>query len=152
MICQACDKELPEDQFPYRTDTKKRRPYCGECARDAQRSRYIHHRKSQPFKHKAARIKSRASSLGVPCDLDQEYLEGIWTGICPVYGFPINISGGRGVFDTAELDRFNPELGYIKGNVRFLSRKANSHKNNMTLEEVKQLLVWMEKEHARKSD
>lgn len=51
---------------------------------------------------------------------------------------------------AAELDRFTPELGYVKGNVAFLSRRANRLKNNTTTHELRQLLNWMERYETAK--
>lgn len=144
MICQSCGVEKQRDQFPVRNDRSGRlRPYCKDCAKNAQRARYAYHRKANPFKHKATRVKNRASSLGVPYDLDEEYLESIWTGTCPVLKTPISISGDRSDEYTAELDRFDPSKGYTKGNVVFLSRKANRIKNNSDVEILENLLKWM---------
>ena len=147
MQCRGCEIDKPEESFPLRKEypSWRRRPYCYECSANIERMRYESHKRTKPFKHKASRAKSRASGLKVPFDLDEDYLESIWTGVCPVYGVKIEIHGKRGNPDTAELDRIIPKLGYVKGNVRFLSRKANAHKNNMTLEEVKLLAKWMEK-------
>lgn len=45
----------------------------------------------------------------------------------------------------------DPARGYIKGNVAFLSRRANRLKNNTTISELKQLLDWMEKHENAKN-
>lgn len=151
MKCRGCQLDLPEEKFPLRKDYPKyrRRPYCYDCANDILRARYESHKRTKPFLHKASRTRSRASSLKVPYDLDADYLEGIWTGFCPVYGMKISLHGKRGEPDTAELDRIIPDKGYTKGNVRFLSRKANSHKNNMTLDEIEKLHKWMKEEYDK---
>jgi hypothetical protein len=76
--------------------------------------------------------------------LDAEYLESIWTGLCPVLQVPIYLhERDRSDEFTAELDRFVPNKGYTKGNVHFLSRKANRLKNNVTTKELEQLINWM---------
>ena len=88
--------------------------------------------------------------MRVPFDLTAEYLASIWTGVCPVFGVAIYLGTDRADERAAELDRFTPELGYVEGNVAFLSRRANRLKNNTTTLELKQLLKWMEDyEHAR---
>ena len=122
------------------------RPYCKQCARDGQRARYVAHKRNSPFKAKATRARSRSQFLRVPFDLTPEYLESIWTGVCPVLGIPISITEkDRSDEFAAELDRFVPALGYVQGNVTFLSRRANRLKNNVTTKELKQLIEWMEK-------
>lgn len=103
------------------------------------------HREQSPFKHRATRAKSRASNLKVPYNLTPEYLESIWTGICPVLQVPISLLEQRNNEFAAELDRFIPEKGYVQGNVHFLSRRANRLKNNVSTKELQQLIDWMKK-------
>ena len=144
--CGCCQRVLPISAFPVRNDRSGRlRPYCKDCARDSQRARYANHKRQSPFKLKTSRAKARAQSLGVPFDLTAEYLESLWTGVCPVFGIEISITEkDRSDEFAAELDRFVPALGYVKGNVMFLSRRANRLKNNVTTNELKQLIKWME--------
>ena len=90
------------------------------------------------------RARSRAQNLRVPFDLTAEYIESIWTGVCPVFGIAISLTEkDRSDEYAAELDRFIPSLGYVIGNVTFLSRRANRLKNDTTAKELAQLLDWM---------
>jgi hypothetical protein len=115
-----------------------------ERKNEAQRIRYERHKQESPFKHKCTRARARASNLKVPFDLTPEYLESIWTGICPVLGAPISFTQKDRTDEfAAELDRFVPELGYTQGNVTFLSRKANRLKNSASVPELERLLEWM---------
>ena len=145
--CRYCLVDKPQDAFPFRNDRSQRyRPYCTLCANDITRARYNVHKKTQPFKLKATRAKSRSQYLNVPYDLDAEYLESIWTGKCPVLGVDIYLHEvDRSDEYAAELDRFIPSLGYVKGNVHFMSRRMNRLKNNVSTKELKQLITWMEK-------
>lgn len=111
--------------------------------RNQQRINYQHYKKTSPFKHKARRARCRARDLQVPFDLDADYLESIWTGICPVLQEPISLIEEQGHEHAAELDRFIGNKGYVKGNVHFLSRRANRIKNNATTKELQQLIDWM---------
>lgn len=86
-------------------------------------------------------------SRGIPWDLDQEYLESIWTGVCPVYGMQV-IEGSKldakdRPDNLAELDRLIPEKNYVKGNVRWISRKANRLKSNATIDDLEKILAYM---------
>lgn len=144
MLCQSCDEDKNLSEFPVRNDRSGRlRPYCRDCANDAQSSRYQSHRKNKPFLHRCTRAKSRSASLNVPFNLTPEYLQSIWTGVCPVLGVDLSLVTDRSDEFAAELDRFNPCLGYVKGNVHWLSRKANRIKNNTTVETLEKLLEWM---------
>ena len=143
--CRACERTLPISEYPVRNDRSGRyRPYCKECARDGQRARYAAHKKQSPFKLKLTRARSRSQFLRVPFNLTAEYLESIWTGVCPVLHAEISLTEkDRSDEFAAELDRFIPSHGYVIGNVAFLSRRANRLKNNTTTTELKQLLKWM---------
>lgn len=143
--CIGCELEKPISEFPVRNDRSGRvRPYCKVCCADNQRARYAQHKRTQPFKHRCTRARARASSLGVPFDLTPEYLESIWTGICPVHNQPITLfENDRSDEFAAELDRFVPSRGYVQGNVTFISRRANRLKNSANIEQLQQLLEWM---------
>ena len=67
---------------------------------------------------------------------------------CPVFGTKLNYgwSGeGRRDRNKASIDKIIPELGYVKGNVAVISWRANMLKGNMTIDELKKLLRYMEK-------
>jgi len=144
LICKSCEVDKCESDFPVRNDRSGRlRPYCRKCASDIQRARYWSHRRDKPFLHRCSRAGTRATSLGVPFNLTPEYLEGIWTGCCPVIGVGLNLITDRRDEYAAELDRFDPRLGYVQGNVNWISRKANRLKNNVTIEVLEELIDWM---------
>lgn len=67
--------------------------------------------------------------------------------VCPVLQIPLNTY--RGGFDRSSysLDRVDSSKGYVPGNVRVLSWRANAIKSNLTVEEVKRLLAYMEGEN-----
>jgi hypothetical protein len=44
------------------------------------------------------------------------------------------------------LDRIIPELGYVPGNVKIISMRANRIKTNATIEDIKNVLLYL-KEH-----
>lgn len=98
--------------------------------------------------------KKRAKKKNLPFDLDFEYLKSIINFRCPV--FRHRLSWGKTVgYATANspsLDRIIPELGYIKGNVMFISHLANSMKQNATPEELLQFANWIQKSQKEKND
>jgi hypothetical protein len=142
--CKSCDQDKPESEFPIRKDRSNRlRPYCKDCATNIAKARYHSYKKNSPFKNKCSRVKARSIQINVPFDLSPEYLEEIWTGYCPVLNIPIELDVGVNKEYSAELDRFIPSLGYIKGNVAFLSRRINRIKDNATIEELEKLVKWM---------
>jgi hypothetical protein len=65
---------------------------------------------------------------------------------CPVLGTLINYSGtgARGfVNDCPSIDRFDPAKGYVPGNVRVISWRANRIKSDASLEELEAVLRYM---------
>ena len=147
LICRGCEKDFPEEEYPLRSDVKKkdvRRPYCKVCARDIARARYASHKRNSYFKLRASRARSRSQSLKVPFDLDAKYLESIWTDTCPVLGVTLARHHEKNDGCSAELDRFDKDKGYVRGNVTFISRRANRVKQDFGIEEVRAMLKWME--------
>ena len=56
---------------------------------------------------------------------------------CPLLGIKLEYEPGRtNNSNTPSLDKIDPTKGYIKGNVRIISYKANTMKNNATREEL----------------
>jgi hypothetical protein len=91
----------------------------------------------------SARTRARKSNL--PFEITQEdILELIGEGTCPVFGTPYNLTNDRERTDTsASLDKFNPKLGYVRGNVAVISWRANNLKHDATTNEMLRLWVWM---------
>jgi hypothetical protein len=58
--------------------------------------------------------------------------------VCTVLGIKLDWDMNGCNNNSPSLDRVNPKLGYIKGNVIMMSNLANKMKNNATPEELKQ--------------
>ena len=68
--------------------------------------------------------------------------------VCPVLGIPVNRGGvGKkgGRPDSPSMDRIDPTKGYIKGNVRVISNRANTLKCNATVAELEAVLADLKK-------
>jgi hypothetical protein len=57
--------------------------------------------------------------------------------VCPLRGVPFKVGTGQHTDDSPTLDRKDPRLGYVKGNVWVISHKANRLKGNFTPNELK---------------
>lgn len=89
--------------------------------------------------------KARAKKKGVPFDLTPEDITIPET--CPILGIPLiwRTRTGKGERDHAPaLDRIKNSEGYVKGNVQVISTRANRWKNDMTLEDAKRIVAYME--------
>lgn len=72
---------------------------------------------------------------------DLEFEDIVFPTHCPLLGYELNYSAGKGQdYSNASLDRIDPTKGYVKGNVRVVSYRANLLKNNATVEEIELLL------------
>ncbi|WP_441233869.1 hypothetical protein [Bradyrhizobium sp. 930_D9_N1_4] len=57
--------------------------------------------------------------------------------VCPLRGVPFKVGIGQHTDDSPTLDRKDPRLGYIKGNVWVISHKANRLKGDFTPNELR---------------
>jgi hypothetical protein len=65
---------------------------------------------------------------------------------CPALGIPLKYSTKIVSPNSPSLDKIIPSLGYVKGNVRVISQRANSIKRDATLGELEALVQWLRKE------
>lgn len=121
-------------------------------ARNPERARanalrsYYHRKATQTdfaLKHQLSNIKTRAKANGLPFNLTMETLPPM-PERCPALNIPL-ARGGKGSPNGPELDRLVPALGYVVGNVQWISRRANCMKSDATLEEVDALAAWLRK-------
>jgi len=90
----------------------------------------------------ARRLKKRALEKGIPFDLVPEDL--VLPEICPVYKVPF-VLGDQRHPNVPSVDRIRPELGYVKGNIAIISRKANLIKQDCTsAEDVRAVADYMD--------
>lgn len=84
------------------------------------------------------RAKRRAKAEGSPFSIKIGDI--LIPTVCPVFGKPLKILD---VDWTPSLDRLNPGLGYVQGNVKVISNKANRYKNDATIDEINAILRYM---------
>ena len=100
------------------------------------------------FKVKSLKVNAvyRAKKEGYKSDLTIDYLLDIFPKdfICPALGIKMEWGNKKGTRTSPSLDKIIPSKGYVKGNVAWLSLKANSIKSDATLEELKSVVKWLE--------
>ena len=79
----------------------------------------------------------RARKGGYACTITVEDI--LIPEFCPLLGIRLERSSGRHAPGSPSLDKIKPELGYVPGNVRVISHRANTIKHNATLEELRTL-------------
>lgn len=79
--------------------------------------------------------RKRARKLGLPFNLTKEDI--IIPELCPYLKIPLVISEtGVPTANSPSIDKIIPEQGYVRGNIRIISYKANLMKSNATIEEL----------------
>lgn len=89
-------------------------------------------------------IRSRAKKKGIPFDLVEADL--VVPTHCPVLGIPLVPRSGSFCDNSPSVDRLIPELGYVKGNCRVISYRANRIKCHATIEDLEKILDYMRRE------
>ena len=91
-----------------------------------------------PLRKLVASARQRAFKKGLAFDIELSDL--VLPAMCPLLGIPLLKGAGKICAGSPSLDRINPALGYVKGNVWVISFKANAIKQNATVQEL-ELLV-----------
>lgn len=85
--------------------------------------------------------KSRASERGILFTITVADLD--VPKVCPVFGLPF----ARKTQMAMSIDRIDPTLGYVTGNVQVISKLANLMKNNATPKQLKQFAAWVDRSY-----
>lgn len=94
--------------------------------------------------HSTDGAKFRARKKGVPYNLTREYVRSLYVTHCPALGIELVYGNSRcAAQNSAQLDRLKPELGYVDGNVRVISKRANLIKSDASVEEVGLIYRWL---------
>lgn len=127
-------------KYPNRKDKREKRRRNRKSARSRQ-AKGSRRTEKDFVKGVLHTIKTRARRNGVPFDI----VEGDITipEVCPVFEIPLKW-GNKLTDSTPSVDRMIPSLGYVKGNCRVISMRANRIKNNASLDEMKRLVEYME--------
>ena len=95
------------------------------------------------------RARHRAKRKGLAFTITADSID--WPEFCPVFGSrllyddlpPTEPSVG---LDIPSIDRLDPAVGYVPGNCRVISWRANRLKSDASIPELRALLLWLTKE------
>ena len=147
--CQNCGFRLRSDNLS---------GYCNapECKLIRERLRSRLRRADKPGDHRVyqrkykrahreqtalVRARRRAVKSGVAFSLTAADLPPV-PDSCPALGVPFQCGDGHPMPESLTLDRINPALGYVPGNVIWLSHRANAMKQDATLEQLQRFAHW----------
>lgn len=149
-LCKKCKETKPISNFLNKKNCL--RPRCAACRsedkRDARRKNVEKYRLMEkeykirnPERTILKNIKSRAKRSNIPFNLELSDI--IIPEFCPVLGIKLSKISNKLCDNTPSVDRLIPEKGYVKGNITIISYRANTIKNNGTVEEHQKIIQYM---------
>lgn len=143
-ICRTCGATKPLEEFAKKANAADgRQSACKPCSiasakkwqkdnpekvREYERRVY----REQPARSMWEAAKARAKREGIAFEITKADVEAV-TAInrCAIFGMELK-TGGPKQDNSASLDRIDPTLGYVPGNIQLLSLLANRMKNSAT--------------------
>lgn len=99
-------------------------------------------RLNNPEKSLVGAAKQRAKTLGLPFNISHEDI--FIPEFCPVLPWiKLEMTTGKASASSPSLDRMVPELGYVRGNVRVISNRANTLKRDGTSRELELVTAYV---------
>lgn len=157
-ICTICLQEKSIESFTMdKHSSTGYRNQCKECIRKRTKEQRVWERRKEGYNASMRKYrgtikgalhtslsaaKRRSKNSNIPFDLDIEYLIDLFEkqeGKCALTGDIMIPKSGR---TSPSLDRMDPTLGYVRGNVQWTTWKSNCIKQDMNMEE---LFIFCEK-------
>lgn len=134
-FCKNCNKECTSTErrkyYNERRKLRRQDPIYRKNEYDKGKKQRIYNRSRYLLKT----IKKRCEQNNIAFNLEEKDL--IIPEYCPVLKVKLTVEDMNiGDWNAPSVDRIDPTLGYIKGNIMIMSRKANTMKNNATKEEL----------------
>ena len=139
--CVICKLDVPLKLFSKGNNPRGLDYRCKPCEKKRRFKAYLENFERESF----FRLRSRAKKQGIYFDLEVEDMPKLPTH-CPILGLKLvsNMGGRQQNANSPTIDKIIPELGYRKGNIAWISSKANQLKSDATLDQVKSILKYME--------
>lgn len=83
----------------------------------------------------------RAKARNIEFSLKREDI--VLPKICPCLGIKINYFNEEGKDDSPSIDRIDSSKGYTKDNISVISNRANTLKNNGSIEEFESIIKYL---------
>ena len=144
--CDYCGKTFNYKGGKVHYNRSKNHYCCLHCLTESNR-KYKEYHNNQNKRYKIlCNSKRRAKLKGFEFNLTLDDIPEI-PKKCPVLGIEIKENKGKHSpsDNSPSLDRIDSNKGYIKGNVRIISNRANRIKADATIEELRKVLEDYEK-------
>lgn len=100
-------------------------------------------------RHKFFGKASNAKRVGKPWNVSFSSIE--WPTHCPALGIELNYFPEGTQENSVSFDCTDPIKGYVDGNVRIISWRANRIKNDASPEELRKIADYLDKVHAEEA-
>ena len=143
-ICPNCTRSFPASSAFFRINSRTGIA-TGKCKKCTSKKGTVQEqeRKNDPRITALRYIKRNAKLRGLEFNITPDDL--IIPDFCPILGIKLYWTKGIATNSTPSIDRIDPSKGYIKGNVQVISMRANTLKNNATVEELELILKFIKK-------
>lgn len=132
-ICKSCDSQA----------TKTRYAGLSKEEKQIRKAQIDQKRITNPSHYLWLNAKRRAREENLPFDIQESDIE--CPNTCPVLGIPLQIGIGFRSDNSPSLDKIIPNKGYVKGNVKVISYRANRFKSDAVLDEIIKVAEYMRK-------
>lgn len=140
--CKTCIRALYYEPRKVVIFERGRQRRTSEDVRARERAWQSNNRRSNPIPRILQEAKSRARKKGIEFSITSDDVT--VPAVCPVLNIPIGMSFGARSDNSLSIDRIDGSKGYIPGNVRIISWRANRLKNDGTLEELRAIVSYIE--------
>lgn len=141
--CSQCHEQKSVADFYARTGRSATlRSECRACSANQRRIHGARFAELHPRRIMLKLARQRARAANVPFDLREDDFE--IPAVCPVLGIELRPGRGRrGPTDASPtLDRIEPSVGYVRGNVVVMSWRANRIKSDASASELLRIGQW----------
>jgi hypothetical protein len=139
--CSTHEDYVPIEQFGKDVSASGGIAYsCLTCSNEKNRK----HAKENYLGTALSRARQRAKEASVPFSLTKDQMP-LAPDVCPVLGIELQKCDGKATGNSPSLDRIIPSLGYVPGNVHWISQRANQIKNDATVRELRLIADYFEK-------
>ena len=140
-ICRSCRERKDLNWFYQNPHTMYYASMCQPCklAYSKKHNKVYKEQRINFVLFNTARV--RARKYGLPFNIIPEDV--VIPNKCPILGIDLFVKGGKSTDNSPTLDRIVPALGYVKGNIKVISRLANRMKQDNTEESLEKLLAYV---------
>jgi FMN phosphatase YigB (HAD superfamily) len=141
-MCKSCRKEYRKDikRGYQKTYYQKNKEYYQNLNKEFFDNNPEYHKKwnrRKPENRLLMSARKRAKEKGLEFNL--EITDIVIPSICPVLKVPMVI----GTNTAPSIDRIDSGKGYVKGNIKIISKRANTIKSDGTIEEHEAIIQYM---------